>query len=164
MSSINVRSASSLSYEAAAASVLAAMRALAAVALALTVPSLALAAAVDPGRYTGKTKRGVAMRLRVTSDRHVDYRLSYRARCDRGRRRPRIGTSPLTAPKLHRDGRFRDRERGKGSNAVGQFRYRERIRGRLTASRAKGSYSGLIVYDSGRICRAKGVLWSARRR
>jgi hypothetical protein len=140
------------------------LRALAAAVLALTVPSLAFAASVDPGRYTGKTKRGVAMRLRVTADQHVDYRLSYRARCDRGRRRPRIGTSPLTTPKLHKDGRFRDRERGKASNAVGHFRYRERIRGRVTESKAKGSYSGVIHYDSGRICRAKGVGWSARRR
>jgi hypothetical protein len=140
------------------------MRALAAVALALTVPSLALAATIDPGRYTGKTKRGVTMRLRVTSDQHVDYRLGFRARCDRGRRRPRIGTSPLTPPKLRDDGTFRDRERGTARNEVGHFRYRERIRGRVTDSTAKGSYSGVIHYDNGRTCKAKDVRWAARRR
>jgi hypothetical protein len=140
------------------------MRLLAVVVLALAVPSLAFAASVDPGRYTGKTKRGVAMRLRVTPDQHVDYRLTYRSRCDRGRRRPRIGTSPVKLPGLRDDGRFRYRERGAGRNTVGHFRYRERIRGRVTDSTAEGSYSGLIHYDSGRICRAKAVRWSARRR
>jgi hypothetical protein len=140
------------------------MRALAAVALALTAPSLAFAATVDPGRYTGKTKRGVSMRLRVTSDQHVDYRLAFRAHCDRGRRRPRIATKPLNPPKLRDDGRFRLRERGAARNAVGHFRYRERIRGLVTDSKATGRYSGVIHYDSGRICKAKAVRWSARRR
>jgi hypothetical protein len=140
------------------------MRALVAAVVALTVPSLALAATVDPGRYTGKTKRGVSMRLRVTADQRIDYRLSYRARCNRGKRRPRIGTSPVRLPKLRADGRFRYRERGSGRNAVGHFRYRERIRGRVTDSTAKGRYSGLIHYDNGRICRGKAVRWSARRR
>jgi hypothetical protein len=140
------------------------MRPLAVVVLALTIPSLALAATIDPGRYTGKTKRGVSMRLRVTSDQHIDYRLSYRARCDRGRRRPRIATSPVRLPRLRDDGTFRYRERGTARNAVGHFRYRERIRGRVTDSTARGSYSGLIHYDSGRICRGKDIRWSARRR
>lgn len=104
------------------------------------------------------------MRLRVTSDQHIDYRLSFRARCDRGSRRPRIGTNPTRLPRLRANGRFRYRERGRARNTVGRFRYRERIRGRVTDSKARGSYSGVIHYDNGRICKAKDVHWSARRR
>jgi len=140
------------------------MRSLAALFVTLALPSLALAATVDPGRYTGKTKRGVSMRLRVTDDQHVDYRLSYPARCDRGRRRPRIATSPVKLPRLRDDDTFRYRETGAARNAVGHFRYRERIKGRVTDTKATGSYSGVIHYDSGRICKGKAVSWSARRR
>ena len=140
------------------------MRLLAAAAILLAVPSLAFAATIEPGRYTGRTKRGVSMRLRVTSDQHVDWRLSYRTRCNRGRRRPRIATIPVKLPKLRDDGTFRYRERGRAKNAVGRFRYRERIRGRVTDTTAKGSYAGRIHYDDGRICKARDVRWSARRR
>jgi hypothetical protein len=42
---------------------------------------VAAASPVESGRYTGRSGAGVEMRLRLTTDRHVDYRLEYRYRC-----------------------------------------------------------------------------------
>ena len=134
----------------------------AAVVLAFMAP-FAVTSAVDPGRYTGQNRGGVEMRLRLMTNQRLDYRLGYRYRCNDGNH-TRGATSPRRPPRLRSDGTFRYRETGSSRNrAFGRYRYRERIAGRLTATRAKGSYEGILIYRSGRVCKARAG-WSAKRR
>jgi len=139
------------------------MRWLTAFVVALAIPSIASATTLDPGLYTGK-KKGVSMRLRVQKDMRVNYRLRFRWHCTTRPRRSHAETEPLHLPKLHSNGRFRLVERGRATNSRGRFRYRERIRGRVTDESAKGRYSGVLHYTDGRVCKVTRIAWSATRR
>ena len=140
------------------------MRVVAIAALAALVPSLALAADVAPGRYTGTTKHGVSTRLRVTGDGHVKYRLGFHWSCNTANRHSRGSTTPVQPPKLRSDGTFRYRDTGSSTNNGGRYSFRERIWGKVSRSRARGAYSAVLHYDSGRTCKVRRLGWSARRR
>lgn len=140
------------------------VRVVAIAAVAALIPSLAFAAPVAPGRYTGTTKQDVSTRLRVTSKGHVKYHLTFVFFCTKSPKIEGGFTQNLDPAQLRKDGTFRYRETGSATGKHGHFHYRERSRGRIDAHKARGSYTGLIHYDSGRICRAKGVAWSATRR
>jgi hypothetical protein len=139
------------------------VRWLVALVVALAIPSIAVAATVEPGLYTGK-KRGVSMRLRVKTTMRLDYRLRFQWRCSTRPRRSNGETRPVDLPRLRSSGRFRHVEEGRARNSRGRFRYRERIRGRVTDESARGRYSAVLRYTDGRVCKASDLAWSARRR
>jgi hypothetical protein len=131
-------------------------------AIALAAAPLALAAAVEPGRYRGTASPGKSMRLRVGLGGRVDFVIRPRIRCS-NRRRTTIGlAAPDRRPRLGPTGAFLYRERGRTLGAPGRYRYR--IRGVVGPKRASGRFT--MVFRSARFrCRsARTVRWSARRR
>ena len=130
-------------------------------ALAVLVAAPA-ATAVMPGRYKGKTSQERSVSLHVTSPARMDLKLSYRGRCDNGRR----FTASVTVlhMRVSSQGRFPTVVRGRGTIVgIGSGAFRHRLIGQVRRNIAEGKFRSTFR-GRGVVCRSGGVPFKARRR
>ena len=132
-----------------------------ATALAVLVAAPA-ATAVMPGRYKGKTSQERSVSLHVTSPARMDLKLSYRGRCDNGRR----FTASVTVlhMRVSSRGHFPTVVRGRGTIVgIGRGTFRHRVTGEIRRRIAEGTFRSTFR-SRGIVCRSGGVQFKARRR
>lgn len=123
----------------------------------------ALAVAVAPGTYRGKTSQDRRATLVVRAEDRFDFNIAVRQRCEGGGTVSGIIRNARTA-RLRADGSFAYSERGRATiKGLGRGPYRIAVSGRVTRRRATGNFT--LRQSAGDVtCRSGRVTFRARRR
>ena len=123
----------------------------------------ALAQAVAPRTYRGKTTQDRRVTIQVRANERLSFKIGHRARCDNGGSVTGYSVNARRV-RLDSDGSFSYTETGRATiENLGRGPYRLTMSGRVRPQRANGTYR-LRQSAGGTTCRTGRLEWQARRR